>query len=435
MNTLFILTIFVTICVSLSKPSHHHGDHGFSVDLIHMDSPLSPLYNPTLSQIDRNQNVFRRSISRALRMAKSQSKVYADISGEYIMKIGIGTPPVQVYGSVGTTFGLIWAPCEPCKTCYKQAGARFFVPASSSTYHADSCRSRACKSLPTIQPRCGTENNNCRYQNSDTDSYYTEGVLARDTFSIGPTPYKQVLFGCAHYYEDLQYFTPNVSGRIGLGRGPLSLVSQLKPAIQGKFSYCLMPCGSSKPSKIYFGEHVNMSGPNVVSTPLKRNDYSTLYSVHLTDLLVGNKSILSQNHNHTRYQSDNEKGNMVIDIDMAMTFLPKDLYDPFIASMTKAIRAKPIHIPRQFTDYDICYKDLSLDSVPNLTLRFTGGANVEVPPTNMFMELQKGMTCLAIISTSNTEGILGNLFQTNLMVGFDLIKQKVYFKPTDCAIR
>ncbi|XP_076954982.1 aspartic proteinase CDR1-like [Bidens hawaiensis] len=258
MKPLFILTIFVTIYVSLSKPSPHKGD-GFSVELIHIDSPLSPLYNPSLSLTDHNQNAFRRSISRALRMAKSQSKVYA------------------------------W-------------------------------------------------DNSCCYQNSDADSYYTEGVLARDTFSIGPTPYKQVLFGCAHYYEDLQYFTPNVSGRIGLGRGPLSQVSQLKPVIQGKFSYCLMPLNSSKPSKIYFGEHVNMPGPNVVSTTLITIDYSTLYAIRLTDVLVGNKSVLSYNHN--RNQSYIEKGNMVIDIDIVTALFPRDLYDPFIASMTKSHTCK-----------------------------------------------------------------------------------------------
>ncbi|XP_076897719.1 aspartic proteinase CDR1-like [Bidens hawaiensis] len=116
------------------------------------------------------------------------------------------------------------------------------------------------------------------------------------------------------------------------------------------------------------------------------------------------------------------------------TLLPNDMYDRVITSITKAIDGKVMHNPQPFSDSNICYKDLSLDRVPALTLRFTG-ADVEVPPNNMFMEVQKGVSCLTIVPSYQDFGLLGTLFQTNLMVGFDLIKQKVYFKRTDCTIR
>ncbi|KAI3741894.1 hypothetical protein L1987_59572 [Smallanthus sonchifolius] len=323
MSILILFSIFITITVSHSKPSHHDGGFTVDLDLIHRDSPLSPLYNPTYSLTDRHQNAFLRSMSQAKR-ARFPSKIYADISGDYIMKIQIRTPPVEVFGVL----------------------------------HA-------------------------------------------------------------------------VRGIVGLGGGPLSLINQLEPAIQGKFSYCLtkqIHDASNQTSKIYFGDHVNVSWPNVVSTPLI-NNYS-LYFVNLIDVLVGNKSS-SYNHNES-FLNNVEDGNIIMDMGSTFTSLPREMYLRFAASITKAIGGETVDSPQ--LPYSICYKDLSLDRVPAVTFRFSG-ADVEVPPVNMLIEYQyqKGVTCLAIISDDYAWGKLGNLFQRNLMVGFDLIKQKVYFKPTDCT--
>ena len=57
------------------------------------------------------------------------------------------------------------------------------------------------------------------------------------------------------------------SGIIGLGGGPLSLVSQLNKSIGGKFSYCLVLAENSNViNKINFGSTGLVSSNGVVST-------------------------------------------------------------------------------------------------------------------------------------------------------------------------
>ncbi|MCI48044.1 aspartic proteinase CDR1-like, partial [Trifolium medium] len=56
------------------------------------------------------------------------------------------------------------------------------------------------------------------------------------------------------------------SGIVGLGGGPLSLITQLGSSIDRKFSYCLLPYESNTTSKLNFGDVAVVSGDGVVST-------------------------------------------------------------------------------------------------------------------------------------------------------------------------
>ncbi|XP_076949332.1 aspartic proteinase CDR1-like [Bidens hawaiensis] len=122
---------------------------------------------------------------------------------------------------------------------------------------------------------------------------------------------------------------------------------------------------------------------------------------------------------------------MIVDFESALTALPEDMYSSFAYIITRVIDGKRVTGPLGYDQ--ICYKDLNVDSVPIVTLRFDGG-DIEVSPVNLFMEVQKGVSCMIIISTEDM-GMLGNLVQRNLMVGFDLVKRKIYFKPTDCSMK
>ncbi|KAD1664211.1 hypothetical protein E3N88_42485 [Mikania micrantha] len=434
MKVLFLLTVFLTISVSFSKPSHH--DAGFTVDLIHRDSPLSPLYKPTDSLADRLQNAFRRSMSMALCFSKRASfgsKIDADIFGfygEYIMKIQIGTPPVQVLGIADTGSDLTWAQCLPCKNCYKQVGPPFLDPTSSTTYKAQSCQSKACEALAGQALSCDSQNV-CRYKMSYGDRSYSVGDLAMDTFWFGPTSFKNVVFGCGHDNNDT--FNENVSGIIGLGGRPLSITNQLSSIIHGKFSYCLISgfddASANKTSKIHFGDHVNVTGPNVVSTPIVQKAPSTYYYVTLEDVLVGNNN-LSYKQSGSK-PGDYEEGNIIIDSGTTLTFLPREFYNELNSRVTNAIRGEIVGDPQGI--FGLCYKDLKLENVPTVTFRFTG-ADVDIPPVNLFLEVEKGVSCLTVVPSDDL-AIFGNLMQRNLMVGFDLVNQKVSFMPTDCSMQ
>ncbi|KAK9059121.1 hypothetical protein SSX86_021740 [Deinandra increscens subsp. villosa] len=413
-----LLTLYLTISDSLSKPYSQHDD-GFTIDLIHIDPPLSPLFSATHS-----------------------------LTAEYIAKFQIGTPPVQVFAAISTGSDFAWVQCKPCKKCHRQVGVPFFVPASSSTYRAEPCQSKACKSLHDDDSNnissCDKHNvttnniNVCRYKYPYENDEFIKGVIGTDTFWFGKTPVRNVLFGCVDdYYGE---YREEANAVVGLGGAPSSFINQLKPVIHGKFSYCLTSQASSRTSKMYFGNRATVSGPNVVSTPLIRRNRSattfydspkTFYYVNLIDVVVGNKTNHSSSSSYNDQSLDhNENGNMAVDFSTTDTLLPKKIHDRFYSSLVKAIDGV-VGYDDTLAPRSICYKELNLDRVPVVTFKFVGG-DVKVPPENMFEYVGKGLSCLTIFGIDDSLGWFGSLFQRNLMVGLDLVKEKVYFKPTNC---
>lgn len=190
-----------------------------------------------------------------------------------------------------------------------------------------------------------------------------------------------------------------MSGFIGLGGESFSLLSQIKSLTKRKFSYCLLPqtyYGSNKTTKFHIGDNVDISGPKVVSTTLIKKDFETYYFVNLIDVVVGNKSL--SHDGQTKINLDHiEYGNMLVDFGSSLTYLPYDMYDRFSLDMIKAIGRERVVDPRGYYDL-ICYKNLSLESVPVVTLRFIEG-DIKVPAVNMFVEVKKGVSCMTIYCT------------------------------------
>ncbi|TVU38630.1 hypothetical protein EJB05_12014, partial [Eragrostis curvula] len=117
---------------------------------------------------------------------------------------------------------------------------------------------------------------------------YTAGYLAADTLALGGAsivPRRRVQpFGCSTVNGGPM---DGASGILGLGRGALSLVSQLGV---GRFSYCLRSDANAGASPILFGSVANVTGATVQSTPLVRNpvtQHAPYYYVNLTGVTVG----------------------------------------------------------------------------------------------------------------------------------------------------
>ena len=79
--------------------------------------------------------------------------------GQHLMKISIGTPPVDIYGLADTTTGFVWTQCLPCNVCLNQINPKF-DPQKSSTYSEISCHSEQCHQteITTYSPQ-----NICNY--------------------------------------------------------------------------------------------------------------------------------------------------------------------------------------------------------------------------------------------------------------------------------
>ncbi|KAL9261083.1 Aspartic proteinase nepenthesin-1-like protein [Drosera capensis] len=171
-------------------------------------------FRTTIKHIDAGKNLTRSEhIKRAVeqgnrRLETLKSRLTGAISGasfsvqlgggEYLMNLGRETPPTYYSAVIDTGTDLIWTQCLPCQNCYALR-TPIFNPANSSSYSHISCDNEFCYALPW--PIC--------------DAY-----------------------GYCSYIN-------TYGGIVGLGRGALSLSSQLE---EPRFSYCLAPILGSEPS-------------------------------------------------------------------------------------------------------------------------------------------------------------------------------------------
>ncbi|XP_059664256.1 aspartic proteinase CDR1-like [Cornus florida] len=441
LSALFYVTFFVSCFVHLSvNVEASNGGGGFTVDLIHRDSPLSPFYNPSNTHFDRLRNAFHRSTLRAAHFKPTststpqdsiQSRMIAS-AGEYLMNLSIGTPPVTILGIADTGSSLIWTQCEPCINCYKQK-APIYNSTRSSTYKAFSCDSKACQALEEPPSCTGV----CEYTVFYGDGSSTFGDLAAETFTFGstsghPVSIPKVVFGCGR--DNGGIFNESTSGIIGLGGAQLSLVNQLSENIHGKFSYCLVPpfnaTSSGVTSKINFGTNATVSGSGVVSTPLVSKTAESFYYLTLEGITVGNKTLPYKSSSFKSKAGVNE-GNIIIDSGTTLTFLHQDFYKGLESALVAAIGGAK-RVPDPQGTFKLCYATKGHDfKVPTVTFHFTG-AVLDLLAWSTFTKVQDDLTCLTIIPTDNI-AIFGNLSQVNFLVGYDLVNKKVSFKPTDCT--
>ncbi|KAK6934842.1 Xylanase inhibitor, C-terminal [Dillenia turbinata] len=435
----FLFTTLTIICfVNISRFSQTSAS-GFSVYLIHRDSPLSPLYNPNESHYDRLRKAVARSVIRGHYLspnkALSPNDFKSDLTnagGEYIMKYSVGTPPFNVFSIADTGSDLIWSQCKPCHGCYPQK-APLFDPKISSTYRDISCQTDQCQELPSQS--CGAANV-CSYSYSYGDSSFSNGNLAADTITFNSThghsvQFPNVTIGCGH--NNVGTFADEMSGIIGLGGGPLSLVSQLKSAVSGKFSYCMVHLSKRDvTTKINFGRNAVVSGAGAVSIPLVDKD-PTFYYVTLKGLTVGTTRIPYKSSSSNTINADVEEGNIIVDSGTTLTILPYDMYDEVEVVLDKAIGGKRGNSP--IATLKLCYDvaDGNELNIPIVTAHFEGG-DLKLLPVNTFVKISDDLVCFTMIPASvGSIPIFGNLCQVNFLVGYDLVNKQVTFKPTDCA--
>ncbi|CAN1245961.1 Aspartic proteinase CDR1 [Linum grandiflorum] len=398
-NTLLLLALIVTVLISVAKTSS--ASRGFSIDLLHRDSPNSPLYNPHETRAQRLENAAKRSlrgarhrldIIRSARLDDVEAPLTPD-TAEYLVKISLGTPSFPIFAVADTGSDIIWTQCKPCSNCYDQI-APLFDPKKSTTYKEVACSSSVCSELAGEGSTC-TNGSPCEYRVGYGDQSHTIGDLATDTLTLNstsgrPVALPKMIIGCGH--DNSGTFSNTTSGIVGLGGGPASLVSQLGSTISGKFSYCMPPFGTNKPSTLSFGQNAVVS--NGVSTP----------------------------------SAANQQGNIIIDSGTTLTFVPSTVLSQLSDAITSQVTGGTA---TQVDDLGPCYKDDGSLKVPNVTMHFDGG-DVELTQANTFLEVAEGVYCFAFAG-SNSLPIYGNVAQQNFLVGYDVKEGSVTFKPTDCT--
>ncbi|GLJ54402.1 hypothetical protein SUGI_1168430 [Cryptomeria japonica] len=426
--------------------------NNYRAELIRRESRLSPFakaHNLTTPQrVRRSVDMSQRRLERLQALATGRAaNFYSPVSvtdNEFIMQMGIGRPsPLLQHMIVDTGSDLIWLQCGPCISCYTQKDA-LYNPHRSSTYMNVSCNSKFCN---------GLNSNSCRYPDSCGYSYgygdgsLTSGNMASETFSLkrsdsassGWEAIPHIAFGCGNQQEG---DFGGVAGLVGLGRGVLSLVSQLGETIKHKFSYCLGSVeDESSVSPLFLGDAPIADLPGKFqSTPFigvnDSNYVSTFYYLDLHGISVGGTAI---KYPASTFLVDSYgNGGLIIDSGTTLTFLADPAYEPFLAAVKSSIKAKPVNAS-SIGGTDLCYKStVTVSKLPQIAFHFAGNATFNVPPRNSFPlvedDLGRKLLCLAY-SSAGPEGSLstfGNIQQQNYNIIYDLGKNKLSFAPAIC---
>ncbi|GER48552.1 eukaryotic aspartyl protease family protein [Striga asiatica] len=437
LKTIFAITIsFIPFSTcDLISPEATSTAHstGLTLDLIHRDSPQSPSYDPSLSHSQRLTNSFLRSLKR-LHYFNSQNTLASSLpdtdlvnaAGEYLLKYSLGTPPVPSLGIADTGSNLIWTQCQPCLTCFNQT-LPIFTPKASSTYKKVLCKTPACTSFPGSS--CSTTRGTCAYSEDYLDGSYSRGELSTDTFGLGggKTVFSvpNVAFGCG-FKNNIKFFDGGESGIIGLGGGPLSLVRQLGPLAQGKFSYCLLTVSDkSSTSRLHFGDRALVAGPGTVSTPLARKSPQTFYYATMEGISVGGQRL-----GFNDGPGPAQEGNIIVDSGTTLTLLPPGLYGRLREAVKRSVNLREVKDPKGVLDLCFMSREDKV-RIPDVVVHFKG-ADVKWGQDNLLVRTSDESVCLAVLPFEGG-AIYGNVAQGNFLVGYDLEARTLSFKPAQCA--
>nr|CAB3470756.1 unnamed protein product [Digitaria exilis] len=349
-------------------------------------------------------------------------------AGMYFYSYSVGTPPQTVSGALDISSELVWTQCS-CATCDVSTSTTPFDPSLSTTVADLPCTSTACQDF--VNQTCDAPE--CTYVYMYRGGVAnTTGYLATDTFTFDTTSRVEgVVFGCG--FDSAGDFGGASGGVIGLGRGPLSLVSQLQA---DRFSYYFVPDDSTgnAESFIHFGDDATTQTSHAVSTPLlATSDDPNLYLVGLTGIKVDGKDLAIPRGTFD-LQKDGS-GGVVLSIAVPVTFLEESAYKLLRQAMASGIRL-PTANGTEALGLDLCYTSQSLAAakIPAVSLVFDGGATMELEVGNYFyMDAGSGLECLTILPSDSGTSLLGSLIQAGTHMIYDIRGSTLTFESLEQA--
>ncbi|PON68177.1 Aspartic peptidase [Parasponia andersonii] len=343
-------------------------------------------------------------------------------SGEYFIRIGVGSPPRSQYVVIDSGSDIVWVQCQPCNQCYRQTDP-VFDPAASASYAGVSCGSSVCDRLENAGCHAGR----CRYEVSYGDGSYTKGTLALETLTLGRAVIKNVAIGCGHMNRGMFV---GAAGLFGLGGGSMSFVGQLGGQTGGAFSYCLVSRGTDSSGSLDFGRGALPVGAAWV--PLVRNPRATsFYYIGLVGLGVGGVRVpISED---TFRLTDMGYGGVVMDTGTAVTRFPTLAYEAF----RDAFNQQTANLPRAsgVSIFDTCYDLYGFVSVrvPTISFYLSGGPILTLPARNFLIPVDDvGTFCFAFTPSPAGLSIIGNIQQEGIQISFDGANGFVGFGPNVC---
>ncbi|XP_042039548.1 aspartyl protease family protein At5g10770-like [Salvia splendens] len=348
-------------------------------------------------------------------------------NGNYLVSVGLGTPKKTLSLVFDTGSDLTWTQCQPCAgSCYKQQDP-IFDPKTSTSYSNISCTSTTCSQLSSATghtPDCSI--GTCVYSLRYGDNSFSIGLFSNDTLTIANDVFPNFKFGCG---QENQGLFGQTAGIIGLGRDPLSLISQTATKYGNYFSYCL-PSKLSSTGHLTLGK-VGGSATSVQFTPFDSSQSgSSFYYITIASIAVAGKQLPIEQGVFKK------AGGTIIDSGTVITRLPPAAYGALSGAFKEGMKKYPAAAARSIfnTCFDFSnYMNTNI-SFPTVSFEFGGGVKINLSPAGILIPVSSTEACLAFAGNgADTDiGIFGNMQQLTFEVVYDVAGGKLGFGAAGC---
>ncbi|KAM0052047.1 putative nepenthesin [Helianthus debilis subsp. tardiflorus] len=421
-----LLLVVLLLGVVSGHPSCYSNDGDSSLKVFHISSPCSPFRPKT--PLSWAETVLQMQADDHTRLAYLSSLVagrsFVPIgsgrqliqSPTYIVRAKIGTPPQTLLMALDTSADIAMVPCAGCLGCTSAP----FAFAKSTTFKPIDCAAAQCKQV---------QNTNCLGTTCLMNMTYGASSIAanlgQDNITLATDSVAGYSFGCIQ--KAVGSSLP-AQGVLGLGRGPLSLISQSKTLYKSIFSYCLPSFKSPNfAGTLRLGP--NGQPKNMKYTPLLANPRRpSRYYVKLIGIKVGPKLV---NIPPTAFALNPSNGaGTIIDSGTVFTRLVTPAYTAVRDEFRRRMGRNAV--VSSLGGFDTCYTVPINKQVPTMTFLFDG-AELSMKQENFLIYSSAGgVTCLAM-SASPSLNVIANMQQQNHRIVFDLANSRIGISAETCS--
>ncbi|KAF3786876.1 Aspartic proteinase nepenthesin-1 [Nymphaea thermarum] len=432
--TLVVLLHLFSGTVTASDPcatSSPAADGSTTLTLLHINSKCSPFAftaNPSASLLDSvlqmaSNDAFRlAAIAGGRRSIPVASGLHVTNSGNYVVRVKVGTPGQLMFMVLDTSNDATWVPNTGCSGCPTMVSS-FFFPNHSATFSPLGCRAPECSRLRTSY--CAGRGA-CFFNQTYGGNSNFSAALYKDTLRLALDVIPGFAFGGV--LSAVGSSLPP-QGLLGLGRGPLSLLSQTWPLYQGTFSYCLPSFRSYNFSgSLRLGP---VGQPTLMrTTPLLTNPHRpSLYYVNLTGVSVGRKLVASAPL--LPAFDPNTGAGTVVDSGTVITRFVEPVYTAIKNEFRRRMRGPVTSLGA----FDTCFTSPGV--APTVTLHFQGLDLTLAADNVMIHSSSEPLACLAMAAApenvNSVVNVIANLQQQNHRVVIDLANSRVGFSRELCS--
>ncbi|XP_031480084.1 aspartyl protease AED3-like [Nymphaea colorata] len=402
----FFFFFFTAIWLTSASPSP-----SVTLTLIPANSNLSPFKSspspPSLDQInahDKARLIYLDNLIAKTDVPVGSGRQFQQ-AGNYLVKANVGTPGQTLFMVMDTSNDAAWVPCSGCTGC---SSPTLFTLEQSTTFKPLQCGAAQCRQVSNSY--CTLSD--CHFNMTYGDSSF-EALLSVDSLTLASSTIPSYAFGCL---KSVTGTSIPPQGLLGLGRGPLSLLSQAGTLYQKTFSYCLPNAKSMN-----FSGSLRL-GPvgqptRILYTPLLTNPRRpSLYYVNMTGIKVGRRTV-NIPPNVLAFDPTTGAGT-IFDSGTMVTRLVAPAYVAVRDEFRRRIN-QPV---TSLGGFDTCYSTPIVP--PTITFQFDG-MNMTLPEENVLIHSTYGTTsCLAMaaapVNVNSVVNVIATMQQQNHRVLYDI---------------